>query len=651
MMSAPAFAGFVGILIFTHSGEISPMSASTSGTGAKPKEFQAEVAKLLHLMVHSVYSEREVFLRELISNASDACDKLRYEAVKDDKLMSVGGDLRITITLDNKSKTLTIADTGIGMDASELSDNLGTIARSGTQAFMERLEGQKKKSKGDDGVNLIGQFGVGFYSSFMIAEQVDVVSRKAGSKAVNIWSSDGAGTYTVSKYEGDDAPERGTSIRLKLRKDAKEFLEDMRLQYIVKTYSDHVSHPIYLGSQQVNSGSAIWTRAKSDVSEDQHREFFGHVAGVIGDPALTIHYKAEGRNEYSVLLYVPGDKPFDLFDPERKGKQKLYVRRVFITDEAEMLPSYLRFVRGVIDSEDMPLNISREMLQDNPTVHTISKAVTKRVLSEMKKCSEKSPETFEKIWEAFGPVIKEGLYEDMERRDELYEICRFRSTTSEGKQNVLLSDYVSRLKENQTAIFYLTGDDAAKADVSPQLEGFKARGIEVLLLTDPVDSFWVRTSLGYGGKPFKSVTQGGTDLDQIPLEEKKKKSKTNDAATAKLIAALKTALGDAVQDVARSTRLTSSAVCIVAGDQGFDRTLEKYLARQEGRTSLSAPVLEINADHELIVKLAERADKGEDMQDAGLLLLDQARVLEGEAPADAAGFAERLSKLMTQVYG
>ncbi len=625
------------------------MSSSTTQSGAKPKQFQAEVTKLLHLMVHSVYSEREVFLRELISNASDACDKLRYEALKNDTLMQAGGDLRITISLDKKSKVLTIADTGIGMNAKELADNLGTIARSGTQAFMEQMETAKKK--GDKDTSLIGQFGVGFYSSFMIAEHVDVVSRRAGAKRVNVWSSDGTGTYTVSEYKGDDAPERGTSIRLKLRKDAKEFLEDQRLQYVVRTYSDHVSHPIYLGDEQVNSGSAIWARGKSDVTDEQHREFFGHVAGVIGDPAMTIHYRAEGRNEYSVLLYVPGEKPFDLFDPERKGKQKLYVRRVFITDEAEMLPSYLRFVRGVIDSEDMPLNISREMLQDNPTVHAIRKAVTKRVLNELKKCADKKPEVFANIWSAFGSVIKEGLYEDMERRDQLYDICRFRSTVSEGKETVSLADYVSRMKENQSGIYYLTGDDAAKAEVSPQLEGYKARGIEVLLLTDPVDAFWVRTSLGYDGKQFKSVTQGGADLDEIPLEDKKDKNdKSDDAATAALMTALKTALGEAVQDVAKSTRLTSSPVCIVAGDQGFDRTLEKYLAQQQGKTSISAPVLEINADHALIAKLAERAGKGEDMGDAARLLLDQAVILEGEVPEDAVGFADRLSKLMQQVY-
>lgn len=629
--------------------------ADEQTTKAKPKEFQAEVAKLLHLMVHSVYSEREVFLRELISNASDACDKLRYEALKNDKLMAEGGELRIDISLDKKAKVLTVADTGIGMDAKELSDNLGTIARSGTQAFMEQMEGAKsKKSKSGDGndVHLIGQFGVGFYSAFMIAERVDVVSRKAGSKKANIWSSDGSGTYTVAPYEGDDAPVRGTSIRLTLRKDAKEFLEDVRLEHIVRTYSDHVSHPIYLEGRQINSGSAIWARPKSEVSDEQHKEFFGHVSGMYADPALTIHYKAEGRHEYSVLLYVPGEKPFDLFDPERKGKQKLYVRRVYITDEAEMLPSYLRFVRGVIDSEDMPLNISREMLQDNPTVHAIRAAVTKRVLSELKKCADKQPEAYDKIWTAFGPVIKEGLYEDMERRDALYEICRFRSTQSEGKQNVTLADYVGRLKENQTAIYYLTGEDASKAETSPQLEGYKARGVEVLLLTDPIDAFWVRTSLGFEGKPFKSVTQGGADLEQIPLAEgEKDKPKADDAKTAGLLTALKSALGDKVQDVVKSARLTSSAVCIVAGEHGFDRTLEKYLARQQGHGMISAPVLEVNPSHPLIATLAERQAKGEDVSDAAQLLLDQAVILEGEAPDDVAGFAERLSKLMAKVYG
>jgi molecular chaperone HtpG len=328
------------------------------------------------------------------------------------------------------------------------------------------------------------------------------------------------------------------------------------------------------------------------------------------------------------------------------------VRRVYITDEADMLPSWLRFVRGVIDSEDMPLNISREMLQDNPTVHAIRKAVTKRVISELKKCADKKPDVFDKIWTAFGPVIKEGLYEDMERRDDLYGICRFRSTASDGKQSVTLADYAGRMKDNQTAIYYLTAEDVAKAETSPQLEGYKARGVEVLLLTDPIDAFWVRTSLGYDGKPLKSVTQGAADLELIPLEDGKTDDKpADDATTVKLLESLKAALGDKVQDVKKSTRLTSSPVCIVAGEHGFDRTLEKYLARQQGQTAISAPVLEVNASHPLIEQLAKRQAKGEDIAEAAQLLLDQAIIVEGEAPDDVAGFAERLSKLMQQVYG
>ena len=625
--------------------------SSSAQPKTKPQAFQAEVAKLLHLMVHSVYSEREVFLRELISNASDACDKLRYEALKAEKLMQSGGDLRITVAADKKARTVTVSDTGIGMDAKEMAGNLGTIARSGTQTFLDRLQGDGDSK--DDKVQLIGQFGVGFYASFMVAEKVEVVSRKAGARKANIWTSDGTGTFTISAYDGDDAPERGTKIKLTLRKDAKEFLEDSRIEHIVRTYSDHVSHPIFLGDRQVNSASAIWARAKSQVTEDQHKEFFAHVSGQFGEPALTLHYRAEGRNEYSVLLYVPKDKPFDLFDPERRGRQKLYVRRVFITDDAEMLPAYLRFVRGVIDSEDMPLNISREMLQDNPTVHAIRKAVTKRVLNELKKCAEKKPETYAQIWAAFGPVIKEGLYEDMERRDQLYEICRFRTTASDGEaQDVSLADYVVRMRENQAAIYYLTAEDAAKAEASPQLEGYKARDVEVMLLSDPVDAFWVRTSMGYDGKPFKSVTQGAADLEQIPLsEDKDAKSDTDDAQLAKLIAALKDALGEQVQDVIKSKRLTSSPVCIVAGEHGLDRTLEKYLARQQGSTEISAPVLEVNSGHLLIQKLASMADKGDDLGDAAALLLDQAMVLEGETLPDPPGFARRLSELMARALG
>ena len=447
-------------------------SSKTPPSGVQSHAFQAEVAKLLQLMVHSVYAEREVFLRELISNAADALDKLRYEALTKPELLEGGGELKITIASDPQAKTLTVADTGIGMSREEMVDNLGTIARSGTQAFIDKL------SAGEGNLRLIGQFGIGFYSAFMVAEKVEVISRRAGSEEVSVWSSDGSGTFVVAPYEGADAPARGTSIRLRMRDEAAEFLESWRLEQIVRTYSDHVAHPIMLAlgsdtARQINSGSAIWTRPKAEITPEQYKEFFGHLAGLSSDPALTIHYKAEGRTEYTVLLFVPGERPFDLYDPERRGRQKLYVRRVFITEDADLLPGYLRFVRGVIDSEDMPLNISREMLQNNPTVGQIRKAVTGRVLGDLKKCAEKEPETYAKVWKAFGPVIKEGLYEDMERRDQLFEIVRFRTTQSDA-ESVSLKDYVSRLKDSQTAIYYLTGEDAAKAAMSPQLEGYRA---------------------------------------------------------------------------------------------------------------------------------------------------------------------------------
>ena len=407
-------------------------------TAKKPKVeshvFQAEVAKLLHLMVHSVYSDRDVFLRELISNAADALDKLRYEAIAAPALLEEAPLLNIVITPDKAAKTLTVADSGIGMSEDELIDNLGTIAKSGTQAFVE---------KAGQGVNLIGQFGVGFYSSFIVASRVEVTSRKAGSHESFTWASEGLGTFTVVPAEKGP---RGTAIVLHLKDDALEFLEGWKIEQVVRAYSDHIGHPIMLveGSEapkQINTANAIWTRPKSEVTAEQHKEFFGHVSGSYSDPAMTIHYRAEGRHEYTVLLYVPAERPFDLYDPERKGRQKLYVKRVYIADDAQLLPPYLRFVRGVIDSEDMPLNLSREMLQHNPQVAAIRKAVTNKVLSEIKKFSETDPEKFLKMWEIFGPVIKEGLYEDMEHRDQLFEFARFRSTKN---ASVTLKDYMAR---------------------------------------------------------------------------------------------------------------------------------------------------------------------------------------------------------------
>jgi molecular chaperone HtpG len=616
-------------------------------TANKPKveshAFQAEVTKLLHLMVHSVYSDRDVFLRELISNAADALDKLRYEAIAAPDLLEDAPLLNIVITPDKTAKTLTVADSGIGMREDELIDNLGTIAKSGTQAFVE---------KAGQGVNLIGQFGVGFYSSFIVASRVEVTSRKAGSHESFIWASEGLGTFTVVPSEKGP---RGTSIVLHLKDDALEFLDGWKIEQVVRAYSDHIGHPIMLvegaaAPKQINSANAIWTRTKSEVTAEQHKEFFGHVSGSYSDPAMTIHYRAEGRHEYTVLLYVPAERPFDLYDPERKGRQKLYVKRVYIADDAQLLPPYLRFVRGVIDSEDMPLNLSREMLQHNPRVAAIRKAVTNKVLSEIKKFSDTDPEKFLKMWEIFGPVIKEGLYEDMEHRDQLFEFARFRSTKN---ASVTLKDYVAGLKENQTAIYYLTGEDAVKAAASPQLEGYKARDVEVLFLTDPVDSFWVRMAMGFDGKPFKSVTQGTADLDFIAVRDAPVKSEVREFATAKLIVAMKEALGDKVKNVRSSTRLTDSAVCLVA-DGELDRTLEKLLARQkDSGVNVSAPVLEINAGHPLIVALAAATDAGAsspEIAEAAQLLLDQAHILEGEPVSDPAGFSRRMANVLTRAF-
>lgn len=610
----------------------------------QPQEFQAEVGKLLHLMVHSVYSDRDVFLRELISNSSDALDKLRYEAIAKPELLEQDAALAITITSDKKAKTLTIADSGIGMSAKELTENLGTIAKSGTQKFVEKAK---------DAPQLIGQFGVGFYSAFMVAGEIEVFSRKAGAKACNVWRSKGEGTFTV---EEADAGPRGTRIVLHLRDGALDYLEGWKIEEVVKTYSDHITHPIMLAGEgeeapkQINSASAIWMQPKSKVTAEQHKEFFGQLSHTSDAPALTIHYRAEGKQEYNVLLYVPAERPFDLYDPERKGRQKLYVKRVFIADDAALLPPYLRFVRGVVDSSDMPLNLSREMLQNNPDVSAIRKAVTNRVLQELKKLGESDADTFAKIWEAFGPVIKEGLYEDWERRDALFDVARFKSTK---RTSITLKEYIADLKENQTAIYYLTGEDVAKAAASPQLEGYKSRDIEVLLLTDPVDSFWVRTAMGFEGKPFKSVSQGAGDLDTIKPAEDKRPEAKDTPETAALIAAFKQALGARVSDVRTSKRLTDSACCIV-NDGQMDRTLEKLLSRQkDSGVAISAPVLEINPSHGLITAMeAALKIKGPSaVEDAAHLLLDQATMLEGEVVADPSAFAKRLDAMMAKAFG
>ncbi|MET0483777.1 MAG: molecular chaperone HtpG [Aestuariivirgaceae bacterium] len=626
--------------------------ASVSGV-AETRAFQAEVSRLLHLMVHSVYSEREVFLRELISNAADALDKLRYQAIAEPALLEGEDALRIVIAPDRALKRLSITDTGIGMSHDELIDNLGTIARSGTEAFM------REAAAGDDAPHLIGQFGIGFYSAFMVASRVEVISRKAGSDETWIWSSDGTGTFTIEPAPDGHRHRRGTEIRLQLRDDAEEFFDRPRLTDIVRRYSDHIAHPIMIADdkekdtyQQVNAASAIWMRPKSAVTPEEHKEFFGHVSGLYADPALTIHYRAEGRHEFTVLLYVPAVRPFDLYDPARNGRQRLYVRRVFITDAADLLPPWLRFVRGVVDCEDLPLNVSREMLQHNPTVAAIRKALTKRVLAEFKKTATADAAAWTSIWESFGAVIKEGLYEDPDKRDLIYDIARFRTTAGDNRS---LADYVAAMKAGQAAIYYVTAEDARRAQSSPQLEGFRARGVEVLLLTDPVDSFWVRSALGFDGKPFQSITQGDDGLDALPLEaasEPAATARAEGAALATLIALFKQALGEEVSDVRATARLTASPVCLVARDQGLDLTLERLLTRQNAAgVTATAPILEINPEHPLMVALAARAAGGgatDRIAEAARLLLDQARILEGETPTDPARFATAMVGMMLE---
>jgi molecular chaperone HtpG len=618
------------------------------------RPFEADVAKLLHLMVHSVYSDKDVFLRELISNAADACEKLRYEAIAAPALLAEDSKPRITLSIDADLKRLTVEDNGIGMSRDEMIEALGTIARSGTKAFLDRVEA----AQGSEGATLIGQFGVGFYSAFMVAERVDVVSRRAGSDEAWLWTSDGQGTFQVSPAATADAPGRGTRVVLHLMESATSYTERFNLERIVKAQSGHVPVPIAIiekaGAEpaEITDGAALWTKPKADITANEYTDFYRSVAGQFDEPALTVHFRAEGRQEYSALVFVPGSRPFDLFDPERKGRVKLYVKRIFITDEVEVLPRYLRFVRGLVDSADLPLNVSREMIQESPILTAIRKGVTGRVLSELEKLAEKEPDSYAKIWETFGAVLKEGLYEDFERRDALFGLARFK-TTGSGDAWRSLKDYVGSLKENQTAIYYLTGDDLARLEASPHLEGFRARGVEVLLLADPVDSFWVAAGASFEGKPFKSVTQGAADLALIPRSDSKPEpaAETQDAVK-NFLAFVKTTLGEAVSDVQASDRLTDSAVCLVAPETGPDRQLEKLLVGSGRLKSASKPILEINPRHGLVVALAGLGEnEAAFKQDAAHLLFDEARVRDGERPADPRLFSDRLARVLQRGLG
>ncbi|OPH81723.1 molecular chaperone HtpG [Nitrobacter vulgaris] len=614
---------------------------------AESRVFEADVAKLLQMMVHSVYSDKDVFLRELISNAADACERLRYEAISDPTLLADETRPQICITIDAERRQLTVEDNGIGMSRDEMVDALGTIARSGTKAFIE----QAQAAESGDGVTLIGQFGVGFYSAFMVADQVDVISRRADAKEAWRWSSDGKGTFTVTPVDESEAPARGTRVTLHLTEDATGYTDRLKLEQMIREQSGHVPVPIALVEKpgaaptEIADGAALWTKPRGEINASEYADFYRSVAGQFDEPALTVHFRAEGRQEFTALLFVPQNRPFDLFEPDKKQQLKLYVRRVFITDDADLLPRYLRFVRGVVDSADLPLNISREMIQESPILAAIKKSITGRILSELEKLADKDAEAYGKIWEAFGPMFKEGIYDAADRRDTILGLSRFKTTAGSLRS---LKDYVGALKENQTSIYYLAGQDAARLEASPHLEGFRARGVEVLLLSDPVDSFWVTSGPSFEGKPFKSVTQGAADLAAISrLDASPEPSQDVSAGVAEFLAFLKTTLADLVSDVRSSERLTDSPVCLVASESGYDRQLEKILVGVGQLAGVSKPVLEVNPRHPLIASLAALGESDSEFkEDTARMLLDDARVLDGDRPSDALEFSKRLARIV-----
>jgi molecular chaperone HtpG len=623
---------------------------------AKTQSFEADVSRLLHLMVHSVYSDREIFVRELVSNAADACEKLRYEAIAKPELIDRGGPFAIRIALDPEAKTLTISDNGVGMDREDLTQGLGTIARSGTKAFLDKLAADEASKEASA---LIGQFGIGFYSAFMVADEVVVETRPAGGDAAWRWSSDGKGSFTIAPLALEVAPERGTRVILHLNDASHDFSDAHRLERIVREHSGAVPVPIDLidkpGAEprRIADGAAIWAKSKSDVTPEEYAEFYRGLSGQFDEPALTMHWRAEGRHEYTVLAFIPGSRPFDLFDPTRKGRNKLYVRRVLITENADILPGWLRFMRLVVDSADLPLNVSREMIQESAVFSAIRKGVTNRVVQELGKLAEAEPEKFAKIWEHFGAVIKEGLYEDPERRDGIFKIARFASTTHPAGDRTL-AQYVAGLRENQTAIYYLTGEDAKRLAASPQLEGFRARGVEVLLLSDPVDAFWVSTAAGFDGKPFKSVSQGAADIKSIALVEGANAPAEPTGAVATLFAFFKQTLDGEVAEVRASDRLTDSVACLIAPEFGPDRQLEKMLAAHGRLSERAKPILEINPTHPLTETLADRFVAGKDkalIEDAAWLMLDEARLREGGTVEDPPAFAARLRRVLEKALG
>jgi molecular chaperone HtpG len=619
-------------------------------------KFDAEVGKILQLMIHSLYANKDIFLRELISNASDACDKLRYLSLTSPELMESDSEFKIKIAVNEEKRTLTITDNGIGMNRSDLIENIGTIARSGTQGFLSKLTGDSGKD-----LQLIGQFGVGFYSGFMVADEMEVISHKAGEKEIWQWRSKGDGEYSLKQLDESFNLKRGTCITLHLKTSEDEFLDKFRLRHITKTYSDHINFPIEFtdtdGKTEIfNNASAIWMRTKNDITTEQHNEFYKQVAHLPDSPWHIIHNKNEGMVEYTNLLYIPSTKPFDLFNPDRRSKIKLYVKKVFIGDEnIQLAPSYMRFLHGVVDSEDLPLNISRETLQHNHSLEKIRKSITKRVVSELKSKLEKDPLSYTTFWENFGAVLKEGLCEALapEEKEKLLEVCLFKSALQD--KEISLSEYIANMKEGQKNIFYLSGDGIEKAKNSPQLEGFLKHGIDVLLFVDTVDDFWVNVVNNYQDKELKSVTRSGIELDKIlqpkkDEEENKAEEKLNDQDQM-LIDHFKKTLGNLIMDAKVSGKLVDSPVCLTVAEGAMDIRMERYLKDQKQIGKSFAKILEINMQHPIINKIC-KAIAQEDYsfaEELELALFDQACIIEGEPLNDMSAFSKRMTNLLTRL--
>lgn len=617
-------------------------------------EFQTEVRQLLQLMIHSLYSNKEIFLRELISNAADACDKLRFEALADDALYEGDNELCIRVTFDRKKRTLTVSDNGIGMSRQEVVDNIGTIARSGTRQFFESLTGDQAKD-----ARLIGQFGVGFYSAFIVADKVTVETRRAGLGAEHgvRWQSKGEGEYTLETIE---RPERGTSVTLHLRKGEDEFLDDFRLRAIIRKYSDHIPLPIEMRKdgkpdgefERVNDAQALWTRPRKEISDDEYREFYKHIAHDFEPPLAWTHNQVEGRQSYTTLFYIPSHAPFDLWDRDRRYGIKLYVRRVFIMDDAEQLmPHYLRFVRGVVDSDDLPLNVSREILQHNKLIDSIRSASVKKVLALLERLAKKEPEKYATFWKAFGNVLKEGVAEDFGNRERIAGLLRFASTRNESdEQNVSLADYVARMKEGQDKIYYITAETPAAARHSPHLEVFRKQGIEVLLLSDRVDEWMVSHLTEFDGKPLVSVAKGDLDLGELEDAEEKKKREAAESEFKPLLERMQKVLGERVREVRVSHRLTDSPACLVLDEHDMAVHLQKMLRQAGHELPQSQPVLEINPDNPLVA-MARDMDDEQRFADLTQVLFDQALLASGGQLEDPASYVARLNGLLVGLAG